>query len=82
MHTLCLESSVEQCRKQYRYFCDCARFARAVVLSAQIEVWDKEAVGNDKMIGGITTSFMGWIGKGSFDGDLDLKDDKVRATVR
>lgn len=53
---------------------------RACVSCAQIEVWDKEAVGNDKMIGGITTSFMGWIGKGSFDGDLDLKDDKVRAS--
>ena len=43
----------------------------------QFEVWAKEVTGNDKMVGGIATSFMGWIGKGSFEGDLDLKDDKV-----
>jgi hypothetical protein len=51
----------------------------AVVCGPQFEVWDKEATGNDKLLCGVATSFMGWIGKGSFEGDLVLKDEKVRA---
>jgi len=53
------------------------RFEISTEKEVAIEVWDKEAVGNDKMVGGLSTSFMGWIGKGSFDGDLDIKDDKA-----
>ncbi len=49
--------------------------------TVQFEVWDKEVSGNDKLLCGVATSFMGWIGKGSFEGDLVLKDEKVCVCV-
>jgi len=46
---------------------------------AEFEVFDKESVGTDKFIGRAKTSFMGWIARQSFEGNVDLKDDKGQA---
>jgi len=54
-------------------------FSLSTEKEVAFEVWDKETNGSDKMLGGIATSFMGWIGKGSFEGDLVLKDEKAAA---
>ena len=40
----------------------------------EIEVLDKETVGNDKFMGRAKVSIMEWIANGRFDGDLDLED--------
>jgi len=40
----------------------------------EVEVLDKETVGNDKFMGICTVSIMEWIANGKFDGDLDLLD--------
>ena len=39
-----------------------------------LEVLDKETVGNDKFMGRCTYSIMEWIASGKFDGDLELQD--------
>lgn len=39
-----------------------------------IEVLDKETVGNDKFMGRCKVSIIEWIANGRFDGDLDLQD--------
>jgi serine/threonine-protein phosphatase 2B regulatory subunit len=39
-----------------------------------VEVLDKETVGNDKFMGQCQVSIMEWIANGKFDGDLDLLD--------
>lgn len=40
----------------------------------EIEVLDKETVGNDKFMGRCKVSIMEWIANGRFEGDLDLQD--------
>lgn len=40
----------------------------------EIEVLDKEAVGNDKFMGRCKVSIIEWIANGRFEGDLDLQD--------
>lgn len=40
----------------------------------EIEVLDKETVGNDKFMGRAKVSIMEWIANGRFEGDLDLDD--------
>ena len=40
----------------------------------EIEVLDKETVGNDKFMGKCKVSIMEWIANGSFDGEIDLED--------
>eukprot|EP01038_Epipyxis_sp_PR26KG_P005989 gene5989-8246_t len=40
----------------------------------EIEVLDKEAVGNDKFMGRCKISIIEWIANGTFNGDLDLVD--------
>jgi len=40
----------------------------------EIEVLDKETVGNDKFMGRAKVSIMEWIANGRFEGDLDLED--------
>ena len=40
----------------------------------EVEVMDKETVGNDKFMGRCKVSIMEWIANGRFDGDLDLTD--------
>lgn len=40
----------------------------------EIEVMDKETVGNDKFMGRCKVSIMEWIANGRFEGDLDLQD--------
>jgi len=40
----------------------------------EVEVMDKETVGNDKFMGRVKVSIMEWIANGRFDGDLDLSD--------
>ena len=40
----------------------------------EVEVMDKETVGNDKFMGRCKVSIMEWIANGRFDGDLDLSD--------
>ena len=40
----------------------------------EIEVMDKEAVGNDKFMGRCKVSIMEWVANGRFEGDLDLVD--------
>ena len=39
-----------------------------------LEVLDKETVGNDKFMGRCKVSIMEWIANGRFEGDLDLQD--------
>lgn len=39
-----------------------------------IEVMDKETVGNDKFMGKSTVSIMEWIANGKFEGEIDLQD--------
>lgn len=39
-----------------------------------IEVYDKETVGNDKFMGRAKVSILEWIAGGRFDGDIDLTD--------
>ena len=45
----------------------------------EIEVWDKQAMGNDKLIGSARTNIMAWIQRGEFDGSIDLKDRQSKA---
>jgi hypothetical protein len=40
----------------------------------EIEVLDKETVGNDKFMGKCKVSIMEWIANGKFDGDIDIED--------
>jgi Ca2+-binding EF-hand superfamily protein len=40
----------------------------------EVEVLDKETVGNDKFMGRCKVSIMEWIASGRFEGDLDLVD--------
>ena len=40
----------------------------------EVEVLDKETVGNDKFMGKCKVSIMEWIANGKFEGDLDLED--------
>jgi Ca2+-binding EF-hand superfamily protein len=40
----------------------------------EMEVLDKETVGNDKFMGRCKVSIMEWIASGRFEGDLDLQD--------
>jgi len=40
----------------------------------EVEVLDKETVGNDKFMGKCKVSIMEWIANGKFEGDLDLLD--------
>ena len=40
----------------------------------ELEVLDKETVGNDKFMGKCTVSIMEWVANGKFEGDLDLLD--------
>ncbi len=40
----------------------------------EVEVMDKETVGNDKFMGRCKVSIMEWIANGRFEGDLDLAD--------
>ena len=40
----------------------------------EVEVLDKETVGNDKFMGQATVSIMEWIANGKFEGDIDLLD--------
>lgn len=40
----------------------------------EIEVMDKETVGNDKFMGRTKVSIMEWIANGRFEGDLDIED--------
>ena len=40
----------------------------------EIEVLDKETVGNDKFMGRCKVSIIEWIANGRFEGDLDLQD--------
>lgn len=40
----------------------------------EVEVLDKETVGNDKFMGRAKVSIMEWIANGRFEGDLDLED--------
>jgi Ca2+-binding EF-hand superfamily protein len=40
----------------------------------ELEVLDKETVGNDKFMGRCKVSIMEWIASGRFEGDLDLQD--------
>lgn len=40
----------------------------------EIEVFDKEQVGNDKFMGRCKVSIIEWIANGRFEGDLDLQD--------
>ncbi len=40
----------------------------------EVEVLDKETVGNDKFMGRCKVSIMEWIATGRFEGDLDLQD--------
>ena len=40
----------------------------------EVEVLDKETVGNDKFMGRCKVSIMEWIANGRFEGDLDLVD--------
>lgn len=40
----------------------------------EVEVLDKETVGNDKFMGRCKVSIMEWIASGRFEGDLDLQD--------
>jgi hypothetical protein len=40
----------------------------------EIEVLDKETVGNDKFMGKCKVSIMEWIANGKFEGDIDLND--------
>jgi Ca2+-dependent lipid-binding protein len=40
----------------------------------EVEVMDKETVGNDKFMGRSKVSIMEWIANGRFEGDLDLLD--------
>ena len=40
----------------------------------EVEVLDKETVGNDKFMGQCAVSIMEWIANGKFDGDVDLLD--------
>ena len=40
----------------------------------EVEVLDKETVGNDKFMGRLKVSIIEWIANGRFEGDLDLQD--------
>ena len=40
----------------------------------EVEVLDKETVGNDKFMGRLKVSIMEWVANGRFDGDLDVVD--------
>lgn len=40
----------------------------------EVEVLDKETVGNDKFMGTVKVSIMEWIANGMFEGELDLVD--------
>ena len=40
----------------------------------EMEVLDKETVGNDKFMGRCKVSIMDWVANGRFDGDIDLED--------
>jgi len=40
----------------------------------EVEVMDKETVGNDKFMGRLKVSIMEWVANGRFDGDLDIVD--------
>lgn len=40
----------------------------------QVEVWDKQAMGNDRMLGSAKANIMAWISTGSYDGEIALKD--------
>ena len=40
----------------------------------EIEVMDKETVGNDKFMGRTKVSIMEWIANGRFEGELDIED--------
>ena len=48
----------------------------------EIEVLDKETVGNDKFMGKCKVSIMEWIANGSFDGDIDLEDKASKVVGR
>lgn len=48
----------------------------------EIEVLDKETVGNDKFMGRCKVSIMEWIANGRFEGDLDLQDKSNKAVGR
>ena len=40
----------------------------------QLEVYDKDNMGKDKLMGETRVSIMDWIAKGSYDGTVDIKD--------
>lgn len=48
----------------------------------EIEVLDKETVGNDKFMGRCKVSIMEWIANGRFEGDLDLQDKSAKPVGR
>jgi serine/threonine-protein phosphatase 2B regulatory subunit len=48
----------------------------------EIEVLDKETVGNDKFMGRCKISIMEWIATGRFEGDVDLQDKAGKAVGR
>ena len=48
----------------------------------EVEVLDKETVGNDKFMGRLKVSIMEWIANGRFDGDLDLTDKAGKSVGR
>jgi len=48
----------------------------------ELEVMDKETVGNDKFMGTVRCSIMEWIANGMFEGELDLVDKAGKAVGR
>lgn len=42
----------------------------------EVLLLDKQPTGAEKLMGQVRVSFMGWVAKGSFEGDLDLKDEQ------
>jgi len=41
-----------------------------------LQVFDKEAAGNDKLIGSASLNILDWLARGSFDGDIDVADNQ------
>lgn len=48
----------------------------------EVEVLDKETVGNDKFMGRLKISIMEWVANGRFDGDLDVVDKAGKSVGR
>lgn len=42
----------------------------------EIRAFDKQPNGSDKLIGTARQNFMGWLAKGAFEGDIDIRDEQ------